>query len=308
MEGLLLISNATAGTHEEETLDEAIKVLSEKYHVEHVETSDADELGEALGQADERPIVVAGGDGSLHAVVNALEDLGLLGDARLGLIPLGTGNDFARGVGIPLECADSARVITDGRPVPVDVIVDDRGRVIVNNVHLGVGADASRKADKWKPRFGRIKLGRLGYVVGALGAGLRPDFIDATVSVDGETLSSTRHIAQVAIGNGSRVGGGTELVPGADPSSGHLVVILSRSAGPLSRVRYLFRLRVGTHHQMREVSRVTGRRVKVDGDPFYVSADGEVDGPHTCMSWELRPGAVRMFLPRGAAQPASSSS
>ncbi len=297
MEGLLLISNAAAGTHEEQALIAAVDILLADYDVEQVVTSDEDELAEALRQAEERPIVVAGGDGSLHAVVNALFDLDLLGKARLGLIPLGTGNDFARGVGIPLDSEGAARVISEGHLVPVDLIVDDAGRVIVNNVHLGVGADASRKAEKWKPRFGKLGLGRLGYVTGALAASVRPDFIHATVTVDDTDLAPRGRIAQVAIGNGSHVGGGTVLVPGADPESGKLVVILSRAAGPVSRVLYMLRLRGGSHHLMREVSRVTGGKARVEGDGFYVSADGEVDGPYTCMQWELRPGAVSMFIP-----------
>lgn len=297
MDRLLLISNAAAGTHEEEVVASVVAVLGEQYDVEHVETSEAEDLAEALAKAADRPVVVAGGDGSLHAVVNALHATDLLTRTRLGLIPLGTGNDFARGVGIPLDHEGSARVVLDGHVASVDVIVDDCDRVIINNVHLGVGADASRKAAKWKPRFGLLKLGRLGYVVGALGAGLRPDFIEATVTVDGVSLAPRGHIAQVAIGNGSRVGGGTQLVPGAHPTSGHLVVILSRSAGPWSRVLYMLKLRLGTHAQMREVTRETGQRVTVEGGDFHISADGEISGPYETMAWELRPGAVTMFLP-----------
>jgi hypothetical protein len=52
---------------------------------------------------------------------------------------------------------------------------------------------------------------------------------------------------------------------------------------------------------MKEVSRVTGRRVRVAGDDFHVSGDGEIVGPFTDMQWELRPRAMRMFLPRSAA-------
>jgi diacylglycerol kinase (ATP) len=298
MQGLLLVSNAAAGTNEEQAVISAVDVLMGHYDVEHVETSNPDELAEALDKAAERPVVVAGGDGSLHAVVNALDALDLLKETRLGLIPLGTGNDFARGVGIPLDPEEAARVVTEGDETPVDLIVDDSGRVIINSVHLGVGADASRKAEKWKPRFGKVKLGKLGYVVGALNASVRPEYIRATVTVDDAELAPHGHIAQVAIGNGSHVGGGTELIPGADPSSGHLVVILSRVAGPLARTLYLLRLRTGKHHLMREVIRVNGQQVEVEGEKFYVSADGEIDGPYTSMAWRLRPAGVQMFLPR----------
>lgn len=297
MEGLLLISNAGAGTNEDEAVAEAVEVLGSSYAVEQVATEDEDQLADVLRQAGDRVVVVAGGDGSLHAVVNALWRLRQLEKTRLGLIPLGTGNDFARGAGIPLEPADAARVIVSGEAVPVDLVVDDCDRVIVNNAHLGVGADASRSALKWKPRMGRIGLGRLGYAIGAVSAGLHPDFIRATVTVDGRALDRPHRLAQVAIGNGSTVGGGTELIPGADPTSGSIMVIVSRAVGKWKRAFYMLRLRGGSHHLMKEVERVTGKQVKVEGEEFWLSADGEVTGPHTCMSWELKPGAVRMFLP-----------
>ena len=94
-----------------------------------------------------RRVVVAGGDGSLHAVVAALHRRHELGETVLGLVPLGTGNDFARGVGHPAR----HRGGRPGRPRrrrprPVDLIVDCLGEVVVNNVHVGVGAQASRHA------------------------------------------------------------------------------------------------------------------------------------------------------------------
>jgi YegS/Rv2252/BmrU family lipid kinase len=297
VEGLLLISNDGAGTNEDDAVAEAVEVLRSVYDVEQVATEDEDHLEDVLRHAGDRVVVVAGGDGSLHAVVNALWRLRHLEKTRLGLIPLGTGNDFARGAGIPLEPADAARVVNAGDAVAIDLIVDDCDRVIVNNAHLGVGADASRSALKWKPRMGKVGLGRLGYAIGAVSAGLRPDYIRATVTVDGRALDRPHRLAQVAIGNGPNVGGGTELIPGADPTSGHITVIVARAAGKWTRVFYMLRLRGGSHHLMKEVERVEGKQVKVEGEEFWLSADGEVTGPHTSMSWELHPGAVRMFLP-----------
>jgi YegS/Rv2252/BmrU family lipid kinase len=302
VEGLLLISNAGAGTNEEDAVASAVEVLREAYDVEQVATEDEDELEGVLRDAGDRVVAVAGGDGSLHAVVNALWRLRQLEKTRLGLIPLGTGNDFARGAGIPLEPADAARVVNAGEDVAVDLIIDDCNRVIVNNAHLGVGADASRSALKWKPRMGKLGLGRLGYAIGAVSAGLRPDFIYAKVTVDDRTIDRPHRLAQVAIGNGSTVGGGTELIPGAEPTSGHITVIVSRAVGPWKRLGYMLRLRGGSHHLMKGVEQVTGQQVKVEGDEFWLSADGEVTGPHKCMTWELHPSAVRMFLPgRGLA-------
>ena len=293
VEHILLIANASAGTHEEEALEAALSVLRPMVDVTVESTKDADELEGVLGRYDGCSIVVAGGDGSLHAVMNALHRLGKLGDNPVGLVPLGTGNDFARGVGIPLDPKEAAEVIRSGRTVPVDLVLDDTDTVVINNAHLGVGAEASRAADKWKPR-----LGKLGYAMGALSAGYDPQFVRVTVSVDGSTVVHRRKVGQVAIGNGSRVGGGTELIPGADPSDGQLVVIVSRARGLRRRLAYVARLRRGKHHLMAEVTRTTGRSVIVEGDPFYVITDGEIaEEPARRRMWELQVGAVEMYLP-----------
>jgi diacylglycerol kinase (ATP) len=298
MADFLLITNPGAGTNERPAVDAAADVLRTAGQVEIAVATDALQLDEVVSKVGDRAVVVAGGDGTLHMVVNALFRASLLEPTRLGLVPLGTGNDFARGVGIPLDPEDAARVVIEGDALPVDLITDDEGTVIVNNAHLGVGAQASRKATKWKPR-----LGRLGYAAGALSAGLRPEFLHVDVFVDGKelTLAEVTHdrVAQVAIGNGSRVGGGTELIPGAHPADRELVVIVSRAVGPWRRVAYLARLRGGSHHFMKEVTQVRGRSVTVEGQPFYVVADGEISGPHTRRCWELRTKAVTMMLPGG---------
>jgi diacylglycerol kinase (ATP) len=292
VEPLLVVANASAGSHEQEALEAALAVLERETDVRVVSTDAPDELDDVLCNPDGHSVVVAGGDGSLHAVVNAMNRLDLLGGTRLGLLPLGTGNDFARGVRLPLEPDHAARVITAGRTARINLIVDDTGTIVVNNVHLGVGAQASRQADRWKAR-----LGRFGYLVGALAAGINPRFVKVEVTVDGEPLTPVSRVAQVAIGNGSNVGGGTELIPGADPVEGQLVVIVSRAAGHLSRLVYLARLKGGSHHLMKEVTRVTGCEVCVEGEDFWTTSDGELTGPYRKRTWELRPDAVEMYLP-----------
>jgi diacylglycerol kinase (ATP) len=296
VDGILLITNAMAGSNEDQAVADAVDVLDRDFDVEVAATKQPEELAAVLDRCDGRAVVVAGGDGTLHAVVNGLYRSEHLKSTSLGLVPLGTGNDFARGVGIPLDPRAAAQVVLDGQTRPVDLIVDDEGNVIVNNVHLGVGAQASRKAGKWKPR-----LGRAGYAVGALSASLRPEFLHVDVFVDDVEVTLEEvvhdHLAQVAIGNGSYVGGGTALIPGADVGDGQLVVIVSQAVGKWGRVAYAARLRGGTHHMMKEVTRVQGRAVRVTGEPFHLVADGEISGPYTERCWELRRGAVEMFLP-----------
>lgn len=289
MNDYLVLTNADAGSNDEQSLDGALEVLRGAGKVSVVATSDASELDEVL-EGTTSTVVVAGGDGSLHAVVNALRRLSL--NVPLGLVPLGTGNDFARGAGIPLEPDAAARLITTTEPTRVDLVVDGDDKVVVNSVHLGVGAQAGLKAKAMKPA-----LGRLGYAAGALVAGVRPSFLRVRVTVDGEPVVGPEvHVAQVVIGNGSMVGGGAELAPGADPTDGRLDVVVSRATGPLARLSYLAQLRVGRHVERNDVISLHGTEVVVEGQPFHLSADGELSGPHTSASWRLARGALSMHL------------
>ena len=293
MDPLLLITNSDAGSHDAENVDKALAVLREAADVEVCSTSNQGELDSVLHRRGSRPIVVAGGDGSLHAVVAALHRRHELAGTVIGLIPLGTGNDFARGTEIPLDPEEAARLVVKGAVRPVDLLVDCVGEVVVNNVHIGVGAEASRKADKWKQR-----LGRVGYGVGAGLASVNPPFVRLRVEVDGDVVADFAHpILQVAIGNGSHVGGGTELTPGADPEDGLVDVMISFAVGPFSRFGYVFGLRRGEHHERDDVLYVRGSTVSVSGQSFYCSADGELYGPERHRTWRVEPAAFSMNLP-----------
>jgi diacylglycerol kinase family enzyme len=293
---LLVITNSAAGSSDEEPLEAALSVLRAGADVVVTATSSPDELEDVLAAADGRRIVVAGGDGSLHAVVAAAYARGSLAASVLSLIPLGTGNDFARGTSIPLDPAQAAHLALSATPRPVDLIVDDTGSVVVNNVHAGIGAQASRKAGVWKDRLGTVGLGKLGYPAGAVLSVFKPP-VRLRVTVDGEVVVDRRRVLQISLGNGSRVGGGTELNPGADPTDGGLDVMVSRAMGPLRRLSYVVHLRQGEHLRRDDVLHLTGSEVTVDGDEFWISADGEIDGPVARRSWRLERGAYLMTLP-----------
>ncbi len=295
----LVISNADAGTSDEESLEAALDILRTGGSVEVLATSGIDELDEGLTQAGGRTVVVAGGDGSLHAVVQSLHQRDELAGRTLGLLPLGTGNDFARGSGVPLEVTEAADLLLHGEPRPVDLIVDDRGQVVVNNVHAGAGAAASRVGAQWKDRLGRAGLGRLGYPIGALITALHPPTVRARVTVDGTVVHDVdSEILMVAVGNGARVGGGAAINPDADPESRVLDVVVTRALGPLARIGYAARLGRGTHTDHAQVVHVTGRSVTVEGEAFWLSADGEIEGPMEHRTWRLLPAAYSLVLPR----------
>jgi YegS/Rv2252/BmrU family lipid kinase len=294
VEPQLLITNADAGSNDSEQLTKALDVLRRHGDVEVAATSDQGELDGVLHRRGGRRVIVAGGDGSLHAVVAALHRRNELSDAVIGLLPLGTGNDFARGSDIPLDPEEAAELIVSADPRPVDLIVDCTGEIVVNNVHVGVGAQASRKAGKWKER-----LGRVGYPIGAALAAVNPPFVRLRIEVDGKEVADLAHpILMVSIGNNSSVGGGAELTPEADPESGKMDVMVSFAVGPLARFAYVAHLRKGEHHRRDDVLYLRASTVSISGQSFYCSADGEVYGPERTRTWHVEPAAFRMSLPR----------
>jgi diacylglycerol kinase (ATP) len=296
VEPLLVITHA--GTGASDDLGPALEVLNARTSVEVCETSNPGELDGALHRAGSRPVVVAGGDGALHAVVATLYRRNDLEGKILGLLPLGTGNDFARTLGIPLDAAQAAEALTSASPRAMDLIVDELGEVVVNQVHIGASAMASRRGATWKDRLGPFGLGILGYPVGAALAAVRPPFIRVRVEVDGEVVADVdRHVLMVAVGNGASVGGGTELTPHADPRDGKVDVMVSFATGPVARFGYALDLARRRHPGRDDTVYLRGREVSVAGEEFWLSADGEISGPEGRRTWHVEPAAYSMLLP-----------
>lgn len=291
---LLIISNAKAGSADEPVLQEVLDVLSRGGTDVHSETlGSPDELDGLLGAYPHRIPVAAGGDGTLHLLVAALHARGELASRVIGLVPLGTGNDFARTVGIPLVPAAAARVVLQGAPHEMDLLTDDAGGVVINAVHLGIGAEGAREGEPLKP-----VLGMLAYRIGALLAGLRSPGWPLQVSVDGATITDrTRRVLQVGVLNGRTIGGGTPLAPHAEPDDGLADVVVSTATGPVARLRYARLLRHGRHTEHPDVVLARGRTVELAGPPVPINSDGELGDGVSHRTWTVQPRAWRVIAP-----------
>ena len=292
---LLVVTNGSAGSAD--GLADALAVLEPAADVAVAQCRDPSELDGIVAARDGRELVVAGGDGSLHNVVRTLHDRGeLTPDDPLGLLPLGTGNDLSRTTGIPLPPAAAAEVVLSGRARPLDLLLDDAGGVVVNVVHLGVGAEAAAAAGELKPR-----LGALAYPVGAVAAAARASGWHLRVEVDGTPLwDGEEPLLMLAVANGRSIGGGTPLAPDADPGDGLADVLVSAAVGLLDRLSYAVDLRGGEHPERDDVRTARGRQVRavrVAGDPFPVNADGELEGPLDERTWTVRPHAWALLAP-----------
>ncbi|MEO6712979.1 MAG: YegS/Rv2252/BmrU family lipid kinase [Mycobacteriales bacterium] len=296
---LLLLASDKAGGADDDTLATVAEVLSKNFEVQTAMTSSAEELDAALAELDGRILVIAGGDGSLHAVVAALFRRGELADADLALVPLGTGNDFAQTAGIPPGAVDAASIIADAVRRPFDLIVDDRAEVAVNVVHAGVGADAADRATALKPA-----LGVAAYPVGAMVAAATSSGWNVTVEADGVLVHDDAAVFMVAVANGRTIGGGTAVCPVADPSDGLLDLVIVTAVGVTARVGFGADLRKSEHFDRDDVTHVRARTVTIRGDSLSYNADGEVGEPVASRvfsvlpsSWTLRVAKPPEFAP-----------
>ena len=292
MRRLLVVTNAAAGSTDDDRVAAAISVLESAADVRVEQCAEPGDLDRVLDGRDGRTVVLVGGDGSVHTAVDALRRRGELSPGEpLGLVPLGTGNDLARTLGIPLEPADAAQALLDGSPRPLDLLVDDDGGVVVNVVHLGVGAEAAEKATGLKDR-----LGKAAYPVGSVLAGAGPTGWDLRVEVDGSVVEVDGPALMVVVANGRTIGGGAEVAPDAAPDDGLLDVVVATSTGPLARLGFGVALREGEHVEREDVTTRRGSTVTVSGQPFPLNADGELDGPVASRTWRVEPGAWALLV------------
>lgn len=289
----MLLASTKAGTAEHEAVETVRQALADAGEVELRTTQEPAELERALDALDGRTLVVAGGDGSLHLAVARLYSRGELKATTIALVPLGTGNDFARTAGVPLEPAAAAELVVTGTARPVDLLVDDAGEVVVNAAHVGVGAEAAGYAAGLKSR-----LGPLAYPLGAVRAGLSAPGWRVRVELDGRVVADAdQRSLMIGIGNGRTIGGGTALLPDAEPDDGRLDVVVSQATGPLARVRYGCTLLAGHHLSGPAVRAGRGTSVTISGEPMPLNVDGELGEPVARRTWTIEPAAWSLVRP-----------
>ena len=243
---------------------------------------EGERLAREAADAGSELVVGVGGDGTLSELLNGL----MASNIPCGMIPCGTGNDFARFVGIEENLEAAAKQIIAGGPLAVDM-----GRLVGSQRHfvniVGVGFDAA-VAGRINRRK-RLTQGLLAYgpaIIGELAIG---HFLAATVEVDGQVFAGEWLL--VAVANGNAYGAGFKIAPHAACDDGLLDVVLVERMGRLGVLRSLGQVYQGKHEHHPHVTMLRGRHISIETEasaPALVDGDLLADTP---LEIEIVPGA-----------------
>ncbi|MFT6764046.1 MAG: diacylglycerol kinase (ATP), partial [Candidatus Aldehydirespiratoraceae bacterium] len=226
-------------------------------------------------------LVAVGGDGVVHIAVNAVAQ----SETVLGVVPLGTGNDFARALGLLGGDIETQVEHALAEPVAVDAIRTDHGWV-ATVATLGFSGDVTARAnDLGWPR------GQSRYTLATLLQLPRLRTMAVSVNVDGRRVGGDTTL--LAVGNTMFFGGGMRICPDARPDDGQLQVVNIGDVPRRTFLRVFPRVFSGRHVERSEVSTASGSSVTIDGANVEVWADGEPLGPLP-LRLDIIPGALRV--------------
>jgi lipid kinase YegS len=229
------------------------------------EEGDAAIAARAAAERGVDAVVAVGGDGTVNEVAN-----GLLGtDAALGIVPLGTANDFARQAGIPTDPAQALHLVVHEPPVAIDTI-SLNGRRFVNVSTAGVGAEATAET----PKEAKQALGPLAYAITGVRKLTQLEAHRARFA--GPGFEHRCAFLLFAVGNARETGGGTMLTPRASVTDGLLDVCIVEEMPRAEFARLLLKLKRGEHLDHPGVVYVQLPSLTVDVQhDITVNVDGE---------------------------------
>lgn len=270
-------------------LDPALEVLGRAgFQIEQLGCDDAAAIRAAIaGRRDEVDcVIVAGGDGTLNCCAQLL----LHTDLPLGILPLGTANDFARTLGIAPDLALAAEVIAAGGLRSID-LGEVNGHVFFNVSSIGFPAEVARELTVEAKR----RWGVFGYALASAKLLLRTQPFTAHIEHDGVTEKVKT--VQISVGNGRYYGGGMMVDETAEPDDGKLHVF-SLEVGHWSRLLALApALRRGKQASERDVRAFATEGLTVrTRKPRAVNTDGELT-TLTPATYRVIPAAIRVFAP-----------
>jgi diacylglycerol kinase (ATP) len=238
-------------------------------------------------------IVAAGGDGTLNEVINGIGEK--LGEARVGLIPLGTGNDFARTIGMPTDLDAAIDVIRTGKTRAVDLVrvTSDEVRFFVN---VSAGGFSGLVDEKITPEMKKT-WGPLAYLRSAAAA--LPDLRAYRTTLAFDNAESLQlDLYNVVVANGRFVAGGRLIAPEASIDDGLLDIILIQQRSAPELALLAAQVALGTHLSSDAIVFRRAAKLTVNSKPgMWFNVDGELVGNEPAR-FEILPRALRFVVPK----------
>ena len=236
-------------------------------------------------------LFVAGGDGTLNEAMNGLVTAGGLAEVVVGIVPFGTGNDFAAALGIPLETEPALEILLEGRERAVD-LGEVNGRVFVNTSGGGFIAEVSAAVT---PQLKTI-AGRLAYLIGGAQVLFEFEPVGASVTLSPGPVQVSRSLYAFAVCNSRLIAGGRLIAPNALIDDGMLDVCLIEAMSAIEFVALARKVADGEHVKDPRVLYYQAQSVRVELDrAVHVNTDGEVFEDTRC-DYRVLPCAARFLV------------
>lgn len=224
-------------------------------------------LAKELTAAGETEIIAFGGDGTMHEVFNGLEDPSKV---HFGVIPAGTGNDFATHIGLPLNPKKAIEAIVKGEAKPTDYILCGGVRSL-NSVGTGIDVDVLQRCQ------GSAVSGKLRYWKSLIASLHHFKGYHFTATADGVTKDYHAFLAVLC--NGGMFGGGFRMCPSADVADGKLNLVIVDFMKGFRRIKALFALVRGNIEKLEATTSLSVEKVEITPrHPFILQYDGELYG------------------------------
>jgi diacylglycerol kinase (ATP) len=254
--------------------------------VDEYETTCAEDVGRISADviaSGADAVALIGGDGTIHLGAQVLANSGM----PFGVIPAGTGNDFARGLGVPLkDPVAAADLIVAGRTRSIDLAVA-KDEYITTVVAGGFDSLVNKRANAMSWPKGNSR-----YTVATLAELRTFKPLEYVVTVDGEVIETKAML--VAVGTGPTYGGGLQICAGAEIDDGLLDVTIIQPVSRLTLLQMFPKLSKGTHVGHPMLRTLRGRTVRIESPGITAYADGEPLGALP-VDITIAPGALTVF-------------
>ncbi len=246
-----------------------------------------------------RKIIVVGGDGTMNEVINGLflQDKFKTTEVVLGMISVGTGNDWGRMFGVPNDYEEAVSIlkncqtyIQDAGQVTYTSGNNKDNRYFINIAGMGFDAVVTKKSNRLKEKG---RGGTLLYFVNIFSSMFNYRHVDANIQIDGKTVQNK--VFSLSLGIGKYNGGGMMQLPEAIADDGLFDLTLIKKISKPDLIFSLKRLYNGTIGEHPKVETFTGKEIKIDSaNELMLETDGESLG-HTPLEFSIIPRSVKVI-------------